>query len=515
MSKGELSILIVDDDVEDILLTENLLREGLKGIALDLHKATSFDTGLRQAETAHHDVCLVDYRLGEKTGLELIQGLRARGVDTPVVVLTCQGDEEVAVQAMKLGAADYLPKFNLSEDLIRAAIRGAIESHEKEMVRLQIEEQLRKMNQKLESWVEELEHQSRDIALLDELGNTLHTCVSSEEAYALITQRVPPFFAGRSGALYMFEGSRGLVEAVVAWGDHPPSHLEFAANECWGLRRGRSYVVWDSRTEIACPHLRGSSWKGHLCVPMMAYGETLGVMVLEAAAPPAPAEEGQTGVAEASRRFAESLTEHLALALANLRLCEALRMQSVRDALTGLFNRRYMEESLERVVSAAGRRHQPLAVLMLDLDHFKEYNDTHGHAAGDAILRELGRLLLSHTRGEDVSCRYGGEEFVLVLPDVVLNVAAMRADQLRSEFKRLVQQHNHAGEASLTLSIGIAIAPEHGLSSKALLEAADAALYLAKKGGRDRVVIAEASGPLGELPAPALVAKVRAWGGKP
>ena len=515
MNKSELSILIVDDDDEDVHLTESLLRGGLKGIALKLDKASSFVEGLNRIEKAHYDVFLIDYRLGEKSGLDLIRDVRALDIDTPAVFLTGQGDEEVAVEAMKLGAADYLPKSKLTEDLIRSSVCHAIELHEKESLRQQGQEQLQKMNHQLENSVKALERHNRERSLLDELSNALETCINVDEAYTVITKPVQEFFSVQSGALCILDRPRNLVEPVTLWGDNPPENRGFLGTECWALRRGHSYWVRDSSTEIVCPHLRGTSWKDHLCVPMMAHGEILGVMILQGRAPATPNEEkDQIESPEAERRFAETLAEHVALALANLRLLEALRMQSVRDPLTGLFNRRYMEESLERALSAASRRQLPVAVLMLDVDRFKEFNDGYGHLTGDTVLREFGEFLQSHTRGEDVACRYGGDEFVLILPEATVRSAEMRADVIRCALKNLVGRQDDVGSMTLTLSIGIAAAPEHGLSSIALLEAADVALYKAKSEGGDRFVTAKA--PIAGIgfPVPPQRAKAHHWGGK-
>ena len=496
MNKGELSILIVDDDDEDILVIETLLRQGLKGVALEVDRARSFAEGLNHIEKARYDVFLFDYLLGDKSALDLFREVKARGVDTPVVFFTGNGDEAVAVEAMKLGAFDYLPKSKLSETLLRSSVRHAIELHDTQrLARLEVE-QMRRMNHKLESSLKELEHRTLEDSSLDEFSNSLHACVSIDEACALIALRIPEFFPNLSGALCLIDGSRNLVEVAASWGENPPSDREFKMNECLGLRRGRPYFVRDAGTEITCPHLSGSSWKSHLCVPMIAYSEALGVMVLQSSAPAgALLEEERTGIAGSQRGFAEILSQHVALALANLRLREALQKQSVRDPLTGLFNRRYMEECLDRAVSRSVRHNLPLTVLMLDLDRFKEFNDARGHAAGDALLLNLGVFLQSHTRKEDIACRYGGEEFVLILPEMSAATAAVCAEQIRTEFKGLAAQQDYGGKTTQTLSIGIAVAPEHGLSSKALLEAADAALYRAKGEGRDRVVIGEARTP--------------------
>jgi diguanylate cyclase (GGDEF)-like protein len=167
-----------------------------------------------------------------------------------------------------------------------------------------------------------------------------------------------------------------------------------------------------------------------------------------------------------------------------------LREQSVRDHLTGLFNRRYMEETLERELLRASRKHLSLGIIMLDVDEFKHYNDTYGHPAGDVILRELGSLLLQRVRGEDIPCRYGGDEFIIVLPDASLEVTHGRAKQICKSAK---QSHFHfEGQVleTVALSLGVAVFPENGTTSVAILKAVDDALHRAKRAGRGRVVIA-------------------------
>jgi diguanylate cyclase (GGDEF)-like protein len=175
----------------------------------------------------------------------------------------------------------------------------------------------------------------------------------------------------------------------------------------------------------------------------------------------------------------------------NLKLQRTLRVQAVRDPLTRLFNRRYLEETFERELRRAERRRKPLGVIMLDLDHFKVFNDTFGHAAGDALLRVLGQFLVSRSRREDVACRYGGEEFVLIFPDAPLETTTKRAKQLREEARSLQVQHHGHPLGNVTISVGVAGFPEHGSTTATLLRAADEALYRAKTEGRDRVEVAQ------------------------
>jgi diguanylate cyclase (GGDEF)-like protein len=221
---------------------------------------------------------------------------------------------------------------------------------------------------------------------------------------------------------------------------------------------------------------------------MAAQGEALGILHL---AGPRGGMGGPTGSAEERTRLAVTVAEHLALAVANLRLRESLRAQSIRDPLTGLFNRRYMEETLERELRRAERARHPVGILVLDVDHFRRFNDAHGHDGGDAVLAGLGGLLLANVRGGDVACRHGGEEFVLILPGASTLESHRRATELLEATREF--QVAHAGQllGPVTCSVGVATYPEHGTTREALLRAADTAVYRAKHEGRNQVVVAE------------------------
>ena len=168
-----------------------------------------------------------------------------------------------------------------------------------------------------------------------------------------------------------------------------------------------------------------------------------------------------------------------------------LRELSVRDPLTGLFNRRYLEEVLALEMIRAVRKQYPIGIIMADIDHFKRFNDTHGHAAGDAVLVQVGNLLRTHVRSSDVTCRYGGEEFVLILPEASREITQMRAEQMRDDARHLHVQYEGQTLGALTLSLGVAVFPNNGSTEDVILKAADDALYCAKLDGRDRVVVAD------------------------
>jgi diguanylate cyclase (GGDEF)-like protein len=227
-----------------------------------------------------------------------------------------------------------------------------------------------------------------------------------------------------------------------------------------------------------------------MCVPMMAHGETLGLLYLNLRT----GEMDKTRASDqinSEQRLARTLAEQAALALANLNMRDALKVQSIRDPLTGLFNRRYMEESFDRELRRATRKRSALAILMIDIDHFKSFNDSFGHEAGDAVLRSFGTLLKEYFRGEDVLCRYGGEEFTVILPETSLEAARQRSIELCEHAKRMLVEHQGQTLRPISISVGVASFREHGTTAEILLRAADAALYLAKQQGRDRVVLAD------------------------
>jgi diguanylate cyclase (GGDEF)-like protein len=332
---------------------------------------------------------------------------------------------------------------------------------------------------------ERLEQRSRELDLLNRMGELLQACVTEDEAYAVVGRFVGQFFPDDAGAVFVTSASRNVVEARAVWASTPsPERAVFKPEECWALRRGRIHVVESTSTGLLCAHLPHPGPPAYLCVPLIAQGESLGILHLAARA--------ADTWSEGHQRLASTVADQLGLAVANLKLRETLRNQSIRDPLTGLFNRRYLEETLERELRRAGRSGGALGIVMLDLDRFKQFNDTFGHDTGDVLLREMGRLLQAAVRGGDVACRYGGEEFVLVLPDAEVEVTRQRAEHIREAVKHLFISHDGQSVGSVSVSAGVAAFPAHGTTAETLVQAADAALYRAKAEGRDRVVVGPA-----------------------
>lgn len=345
--------------------------------------------------------------------------------------------------------------------------------------------ELRQTNETLKVSVAELERRNRETASLAQLGELLQACTTVDEACLAIGHTAPQLFPNTCGVLYAYSSSRDDLEAIVTWGDAliEKGTRRFEPNECWALRRGRPHRVGVLCEDLPCRVLSKSA--SALCVPMVAHGETLGVLYMQENS----LTETQPEILALNEQLAETSAEHIALALANLRLRETLRDQSIRDSLTGLFNRRFMEEALPREIRRAERSQHPFGVVMLDLDHFKRFNDTFGHAAGDTLLREVGALLQVKTRGGDVVCRVGGEEFVLILPEIALEDACQRVEELRQNVRELAVTHRGQSLSIVTLSAGVAMFPQHGKDSETLLRASDRALYRAKREGRDRIVV--------------------------
>ncbi|ADV66527.1 PAS domain S-box protein [Deinococcus maricopensis] len=337
---------------------------------------------------------------------------------------------------------------------------------------------LQDLSGQLQTQVQELEHRNEETRVLGEMNEMLQACVSLNEAYHVVGHYAALLFPDHGGKLYAFGPSRNVLEEAAAWNGAPPSDTIFAPSECWGLRRGRTFLTDGA---LRCQHIHAPT--PALCVPLLAQGEAVGLLHLVA-----PDVERFTA---RQQRLAQTIAESVALAMVNLRLRESLRQQSIRDALTGLFNRRYLEETFEREMRRAHRHRHPMGLIMLDIDHFKRFNDTYGHEAGDLLLRALGETLSANVRGEDVACRFGGEEFALLLPGATIEQTAARAEHIRQAVMQLHVTVRGQALGQVTASFGVAVFPQYGEALADLMHAADFALYRAKSEGRNCVVTAE------------------------
>lgn len=370
-------------------------------------------------------------------------------------------------------------------------LRGSYMIYKDISEQIRASEAERQQAEVLSRLVTELQLRTQQMTLLSEMGVLLECCGNTSEACGVAAQSIQKLLPEACcGTLYLFRSSRNVVEAAARWGDSNASEMLFSPDMCWSLRRGQPH--WNELAgNINCSHLTETQTHKTLCVPMVGQGDTLGVLHLEfAAEAESKADSSAESLRDSRQRVATTIAGHIALSLASLRLRETLRDQSIRDPLTGLFNRRFMEESLEREMQRAVRKNHPVSVLFIDLDHFKRFNDTFGHAAGDSVLRSVAELFCKVFRVDDVICRYGGEEFGIILPESSAENAAHRANALRALTKKLQIQYRNQILGTVTLSIGVATFPEHASTAEELLKVADQCLYKSKSAGRDLVTVA-------------------------
>lgn len=355
------------------------------------------------------------------------------------------------------------------------------------------ENKLNAANIELAKQVHELETLTYEMNLINEMGEDLQICHNVNEACSISAQYIKKMFPDSNGALYLINPSKTQAEIIQAWGKGPYTKDLFEPTVCWAYRSGKVHLIDKDLIAVRCDHITGPQDGQYLCIPLLVNGDSIGILHLNYVTNNKKLNELTTDLNFNSHKMQIIITiaENIALTISNIQLKENLRQQSIRDALTGLFNRRYLEETLERELKRAEREKSTVGVIMFDIDHFKDFNDLEGHDAGDALLRELGSFLKNNMRGSDIVCRYGGEEFLAVLPAISCKNALIKADELRIGAKSLLVYHLGKPLQKCTLSLGVAIYPDHALTVEKLLKAADTALYEAKNNGRDRVVLTQ------------------------
>lgn len=336
-----------------------------------------------------------------------------------------------------------------------------------------VDKHLHREQEELEKHVED---RTREIELLQRLANMLAACNSLSEAQQVVQDIIPRILGDINGSVSMMRSSRNQLEVKLDWGGKWPGAKAFSPDECWALRKGKFHLANDKFTTLPCSHMRDVGDDQTLCIPLIAHGNTIGMMHLYM---------HEQVVDEEKLQLAFTICEQLGLALANLTLQEKLREQAVRDTLTGLHNRRFLEESIDHELMRAQRHKQALSLLMLDMDHFKRFNDNFGHDAGDYVLKALSSLLVNGVRGEDMVCRVGGEELCIVLPNTAGEAAINVAEKLCTQVRDLHLDFHGQSLGKLTLSIGVATYPQDAEDYASLMKLADVALYEAKENGRD------------------------------
>lgn len=341
---------------------------------------------------------------------------------------------------------------------------------------------------RLEEVVAGLNASHRERAVHQQTSNLIGSAESMAEAGDIVRRSALALFEGWCGALALLAEDDLLVVQQRWGGCVIPDH--FALRDCWSLRRGRTHVCTDATHQVGCGHSGGAGPVpgAAICVPLAAGGEIFGSFHLMTAA------AGGADIDDVVAR-AERFAEILSLSLSNLKLRASLLEKAMRDALTGLYNRRYLDETVPRELQRSRREQFPLCLAMIDVDHFKRFNDQFGHEAGDHVLRALGGVLRGAVRTYDLACRYGGEELCLVLPTCEMSCALARMDAIREQVAALHLEHGGRELPPVTISVGLALA-EFDDSVETLQRRADLALYDAKRAGRNRVVAAPGGLPV-------------------
>lgn len=336
---------------------------------------------------------------------------------------------------------------------------------------------------------QQVEKRTEEIKMLQNLGTQLTACNTKNEALEVIQLVASLLLPRFNGSLALFKSSRDKLEISADWNGDWMDETAYNPDQCWALRTGKPHTGNPETGNMKCNHSHIQKQQ-MLCIPLVAQGETHGVLHL--------ASPSQIIWTPEEHQLAAALAEHASLTFASIDLRESLRQQAIRDALTGLYNRRYLIETMEHELSRAKRRKNNLAIIMLDLDHFKKFNDNHGHDVGDFILSEFGRLLRLIIRDEDIPCRYGGEEFTVLLPETDKNGAMVVAEKISIKLREHDFVFRNRPFGPITASGGIATFPENGQETEILFKTADEALYAAKAGGRNRIYHASVIPTTGE-----------------
>ncbi|HEY6447761.1 MAG TPA: diguanylate cyclase [Acidobacteriaceae bacterium] len=505
----------------DILLDLAGVSQQLDRVELDvrLYRVTEEEDHLRAAQTATVALNTIVERLKEEVSGDPDEERRAADLQTAELALTA------GVSKMFGGSAPVRDQVlvcrriaNLMQDEERRLLKAGEADEERNdlyglarrtsvivvgaglililfgflvrdiIQRGRFEDQISEANERLSQTVQRLEQQAAESRLLIAARDEVGLCQEVKLAEAVFVRYLNQLLPGTAGCLCIINHSRQQMETAGTWGGAEPVTFEgFAPDTCCALRSGKIRWRRPERSEVHCTHFAGKAPERYICLPLTAHGETLGIVTMELTSPEIAA------LAEARESTLVSLGEMAAMTISGLNLRQKLENQSIRDGLTGLFNRSFMEIALEREINRAARQGKQIAVMMLDIDHFKDFNDSFGHEAGDLVLRHVAEAMRVGIRGEDIACRYGGEEFVIILPEISTRAAADRAEVLRRMVADLTLRYRGEPLRQVTISIGMAMCPENGETEEELLRCADHAMYAAKHKGRNKVVTADSS----------------------
>lgn len=337
----------------------------------------------------------------------------------------------------------------------------------------------RQMQHDSDSLEARVEDRTEEVVMLQMLSSLLNTCGSLDEASRVLSELVPKLLPHASGGISIYKASRNRLDLFCQWGPHFQGQPSLNPHDCWALRKGHQHHATTRGVQLPCDHWTGDA-NETLCIPLLAQGETVGVLHLDYL--------GNDHRQQATH-IREAIAEQTGLTLANIQLRQQLREQARRDPMTGLYNRLHLMEVMEGFFHHNGNEQGESAVLMLDADHFKRFNDNFGHDAGDLVLKAIAKEIRRTCESSGLASRYGGEEFCVFVANAEKNQVITMAESIRRAISDLNLSINNLPLGTVTVSIGIAFGPEHAQNEKALISLADAALYKAKEAGRDQIVI--------------------------
>jgi diguanylate cyclase (GGDEF)-like protein len=481
--EAKASILIVDDNPSNL----RTLIDYLEQYNFETSVATGGKQALRQLELFQPDLILLDILMPDMNGFDTCRHLKAneKTCNIPVIFMTALSDTISKVAGFEAGGVDYIAKpFQHEELLARINAHLTIRTLQKE---------LQEQNVRFRELADTaFQQRDRECTILNRMSNVFQTCHAQEETYAEVRNVCQELFPSDSGCLYMLDPSQTVLHLVASWEDPPVEQQEFPIDTSRPLCHSNAHVINDPNTDMLCAHLNFRPDTTYLCVPISTPNQLFGLIHLWVLQSPADyTREAGENLLASKQKVLTRVTEPYALFLENLRLRERLKTEAIRDPLTNLHNRRHTEESLEREMHHAERHNKPIGLIMIDIDHVDSIHSTYGDEVRDTVLLELGTLLRRHTRAGDIVCRYSGETFLVVLPEVPFEIIHQRAEELRTIVGDLLQIRHQATVLTITLSMGVAAFPQHGRNVATLVKNVDAALHQAKNTGGNQVIVAQ------------------------
>ena len=466
-----LTLLVVEDDQGiSRLLERNLVRAGFQ-----TDSAANGCDAIARVNNDDDIILLLDYQLPDMTGKQVVEKLSAAGYQVPFVIMTGQGDERIAVEMMKLGARDYVVKDASFMDLLPQVVKRVVREVNAE--------------RKLKVAEAEVLDYAKQLETLFNIGVTISQTINLQELLERVLERILGAMDMQAGGIFLFESEtgeltlrayKGVSEQFARMVERVKASEGFTRQ---ALLSGKPLLVEDVGLDRRLKRLGVKSVGIHslAAVPISAKEKLLGVIVV--------ASYVAHRFPDRDVRLLETISNHIVMAIENAQLYEETVQLAFTDSLTGLYNRRYLMEQIDRDFARATRHKECLSVIMTDLDGLKTVNDNFGHSEGDAFLCEIAKVIKRETRASDVAARWGGDEFMILAPDTECEDACRIGERIRSEVE-LCTLKSGGRQTTISVSVGVASYPTHATQITELFQRADDAVYQAKKSGKNRVCLA-------------------------